>query len=405
DNENSTHNIVVYREGIDNAENDYEPDQFNLYSISGAEIHTPYISNIIIIDGMTPGIFTGISINTGTLFKNGIDIGQSGTGGNGDEFEIILTSSDTYNTKVNSIINIGGVTGSFDIITRLDSGIYNSYQVYIDPTYTGINGTENGTIDRPFNSWMDITGFQSNVDYLQKKGTTYTSSSQIFLSAKNNITIGTYGSGTRPLFSYLGGGYAIRIELSNNITVEGLEINGNTGAHSLIGLNNHSTINPQGLYFFNNKIDNCVLYNAHNSNNAGFGIHASYNDGLKILNTTIYNVAVDGIYARYTPNLEIGYSTIYDVNRRYFESGHQDQIYSNGDGIQLDGYWNGFHLHHTIIDRTNGAANKFNVILASAGVSIDATGIIEYNTFITDSMVTTALHIEHGNGIITRYNT
>jgi hypothetical protein len=83
-----------------------------------------------------------------------------------------------------------------------------------------------------------------------------------------------------------------------------------------------------------------------------------------------------------------------------------NQTYSSGDGIQLDGNYNGFISIIQPLDRTNGAGNKFNVILASAiGVSNNATGIIEYCTFITDENVTTALMIEMGNGIITRYNT
>jgi hypothetical protein len=66
----------------------------------------------------------------------------------------------------------------------------------------------------------------------------------------------------------------------------------------------------------------------------------------------------------------------------------------------------GFHIHHTTIDRTNGAANKFNLILASSiGLSNNATGIIEYCTFINDANIAWAVHIEMGNGIITRYNT
>ncbi|MGV8162323.1 MAG: cadherin domain-containing protein [Candidatus Nanoarchaeia archaeon] len=271
------------------------------------------------------------------------------------------------------------------------------FTVYIDPTYNGANGPEDGSINAPFNSWTDFT-IQNGGEYLQKRGTTYSSSTQIFVNSKNNVAIGVYGVGARPLFNYTGTGYAVRIQASNNILFEGFEVNGNGGAHSLVGV-----VGTSSSYLSGVVINDCVLHNAHNANNAGFGIHASYSNGLKILNTTIHNVAVDGMYMRYTPNVEIGHCNVYDINRRYFVN--PNQLYSSGDGIQLDGYYNGFHIHHTIINRTNGAGNKFNLILASAGASINATGILEYNTFINDANVAWAVHIEHGRGIVTRYNT
>jgi hypothetical protein len=268
--------------------------------------------------------------------------------------------------------------------------------IYIDPTNT--SSGQNGSITSPYSSWTRFSLVSGNT-YLQKRGTTYTSSTQIFISAKNNITIGAYGTGSKPVFSYTGSGYAFRIEGSSNCTVQDFEVNGNGNAHSLIGVSGSSS-----NYTSEITINNCVLHNAHNTNNAGFGIYGVYNNNLSILNTTIHNVAIDGIYLANIPGIEIGYSHIYNINRRFFVN--PNQTYSSGDGIQLDGNYNGFHIHHTIIDRTNGAGNKFNLILNSApGTSDNATGIIEYCTFINGSNVAAAVHIERGNGIITRYNT
>ena len=268
--------------------------------------------------------------------------------------------------------------------------------IYIDPTFTG--SPKNGTITNPYSSWTSFSLVNGNT-YLQKRGTTYTSSTQIFISAKNNITIGAYGSGNMPVFSYTGSGYAFRIEGSSNCTVQDFEVNGNTNAFALFGI-----IGTTANYTQNNTINNCLAYNAHNTNNAGFGVYSFYSIGLSVLNTVIHNVALDGMYLRYTPDVEIGYCNVYDINRRYFSN--SNQTYSSGDGIQLDGNYNGFHIHHTTIDRTNGAGNKFNLILNSPpGDSDNATGIIEYCTFINGSNVAAAVHIERGNGIITRYNT
>ncbi len=267
--------------------------------------------------------------------------------------------------------------------------------VYIDPSYVGV---ENGTMSQPYNSWNDFT-FKNNSSYLQKRGTTYTSSNQIVISNLNNVSIGAYGSGSRPIISYTGSGHAIFINISNNVLLDNLEIIGNSSAYSLIRLDGGS----ESAYQTNNTISNCIVHNAHNTNNAGFGILGFYNDGLKILNTTIYDVAIDGIYLKYAPNIEIGYSYIYDVNKRYFIDSNQKA--SSGDGIQLDGNYNNFHIHHTTIDRTNGAGNKYNLILnngVSGGTSY--SGVIEYNTFVNDSNISSAILIERGSGIITRYN-
>jgi hypothetical protein len=276
------------------------------------------------------------------------------------------------------------------------SSILFSATIYIDPTFTG--STRNGSITNPYSSWTSFTLVSGNT-YLQKKGTTYTSSTQISIDAKSNITLGSYGTGNRPVFSYTGSGYAFRVQNSSNCTIQDFEVNGNVNAHSLVAV-----IGSSSNYTSNITINNCVLHNAHNTNNAGFGIYGFYNNNLSILNTVIHNVAIDGIYLANIPGVEIGQSHIYNINRRFFVN--SNQTYSSGDGIQLDGNYNGFHIHHTIIDRTNGAGNKFNLILNSApGTSDNASGIIEYCTFINGSNVAAAVHIERGNGIITRYNT
>ncbi|MGV8964415.1 MAG: cadherin domain-containing protein, partial [Candidatus Saccharimonadaceae bacterium] len=268
-----------------------------------------------------------------------------------------------------------------------------SATIYIDPTNT--SSGQNGSITNPYDSWTDFSFVNGNT-YLQKRGTTYTSSSQIYISSKSNILIGAYNSGGRPKFSFTGSGYAFYIVSSSNCTVENFEVNGNSNAAALI-----SIYGTTSSYTVNNIINNCLLYNAH-SQGSGQGICGFYNDHLTILNTEIHNVAIDGIYLAYEPNIEIGYCNIYDVNRRYFSN--PDQYYSSGDGIQLDGNYDGFRIHHTTIDRTNGAGNKYDLILNSAGSSQYASGIIEYCTFKTGPNVSSAVHIEMGDNIITRYN-
>ena len=260
-------------------------------------------------------------------------------------------------------------------------------QIYIDPT---ASKPGNGSKSAPFKAMPAI---ESGQTYLIKSGSKISTSAQFYVSGKADVTIGSYGKGTRPVIKYTGSSSAVRIENSDNITVKDLEITGTSSAYSLVYV-----MGSTGKYLTNILIQNCILSNAHNSNNAGFGVYAWYCTGLKVINCYVSNVALDGFYCRYTPGIEIGYCNVYDINRRYFLN--KDQKYSSGDGIQLDGDYNGFYLHNTIIQRNNLAGNKFGVIIASApGVSDNATGLVQNCTFITDNTVTTSLHIERGNGI------
>lgn len=173
--------------------------------------------------------------------------------------------------------------------------------VYIDPAYSG---PEAGTLEQPYNAWTDVTIVSGNT-YLQKRGTTHSSATQIHINARSNVTVGAYGSGDRPVFSYTGSGYAIRIDASSDCTVEHFEVNGNGGAFALVGVNGVS-----GAYTESITVNDCVLYNAHNPNNAGFGVYGWYNNRLKVLRVVMHNVALDGMYMRSNPNIEIGYLQI-----------------------------------------------------------------------------------------------
>ncbi|MBK9357709.1 MAG: hypothetical protein IPN08_10035, partial [Bacteroidales bacterium] len=233
-------------------------------------------------------------------------------------------------------------------------------------------------------------------EYRIKAGTTVTTSQQLYIKTAG-VYIGKYGKGVAPKLSYTGTGYAIRIEASD-VTIDSIEVDGNRSAHSLIG-----AMGSVSNYLTGVVIQNCNLHNAHNSNNAGFGLYSWYTYGLVIQNTYIRNVALDGAYCRNTPNIQFRAVYISDVNKRYFVN--TNQKYSSGDAIQLDGYWDGFLIARCDIRRTNKAGNKFGVILNSAaGVSDNATGVIEYCNFQTDATVSTMVHIERGRGVIVRYN-
>ena len=68
---------------------------------------------------------------------------------------------------------------------------------FIDPSLSS-NG--NGSKSSPYNSWASVT-FKAGKAYFQKRGTTYTKTIKIIASGSNGneIIIGAYGTGIRPL--------------------------------------------------------------------------------------------------------------------------------------------------------------------------------------------------------------
>lgn len=74
-----------------------------------------------------------------------------------------------------------------------DNGCANGTPVYIDPTYTGANGTEDGSFLRPFDAWTDFTITAGN-DYRQRCGTETSTTVAVDAAgtASNRIVIGAY---------------------------------------------------------------------------------------------------------------------------------------------------------------------------------------------------------------------
>lgn len=187
------------------------------------------------------------------------------------------------------------------------------------------------------------------------------------------------------------------LESTSGSTVKNLEIEGGASTWALVRVQGTS-----GSYTKNNTITGCHLHSAYGPNNGGFGVYGWYNDGLRVLGTEIHDIALDGMYLHFITRLEVGYGDIYDVNTRYRVN--TDQSVSSGDGIQLNGLYDGFHIHHTTIDRST-TGNKFALILNSSEAgSESASGVIEHCTFRGSPGAPVSLYIERGRGIVTRYN-
>jgi len=85
------------------------------------------------------------------------------------------------------------ITSFFIFIANSPGNVW-AKNVYIDPTYSGI---EQGTFDKPYNSWTDFTISTGN-DYRQKCGTSVTFNNPLTIIALgisgNPIIIGAYNA-------------------------------------------------------------------------------------------------------------------------------------------------------------------------------------------------------------------
>jgi hypothetical protein len=256
---------------------------------------------------------------------------------------------------------------------------------YVDPTFTG--SVQNGTIGNPYSSWTQFTITNGNT-YLQKRGTTFTTNGNLWINQKSNVTMGAYGTGSKPKFISTGNNVKV-LDFANstNCILRNFEVTSTGNALTAVYIASGCS---------NILIDSCVI------NNCEWGIRVVTNGGgTRILNSTIHNIGDDGIYVMYVPNIEIGYCHIYDVNMKW----HTDpnQSYSPGDNIQISSTNNlYFHIHNNILDHSS-TGNKFCFI----AYGVNYSGLIEHNTMIGNAAnVTSCLYFHPTTGTVTvRYNT
>lgn len=257
--------------------------------------------------------------------------------------------------------------------------------IYIDPNTTV--SYQNGTINNPYSSWTKFSITSGNT-YLQKSGTTYTTSRDIALTGKYNVTLGTYGTGAKAKIVTTGTGNGILyITNSYNLVIKDLEIT-STGTWT-------AGIIIQGSSSGNNLINNCHIHKA------GWGIRLLTSaGGNKIMRSTIHDILDDGIFVQDASSIEIGHCKIYDINKKFLVN--RSESYSAGDGIQMSSTNNlYFNIHNNIIDHSS-MGNKLCIIAAGGNYS----GIIEKNTIIGSiTKGTNGIHLgQTSKTVIVRYN-
>jgi hypothetical protein len=193
--------------------------------------------------------------------------------------------------------------------------IYADNFVYIDPE--NINDPlENGSYTHPFDSWNDIT-WEMNYAYLQKSNTVCEIEMLNILA--NNISIGSYGNGNKPVIRSKTKDFLIRAYNGQDIAITNLVIEAPEAVSCVYFFGSDS---------YNITVENCEFTNALNAIKitGGYNFNVSYNkfenldNGLVIYsknNKIYYNLFIDNASAI---NLNGDYSVDQIINNVFYEN-------------------------------------------------------------------------------------
>jgi hypothetical protein len=259
---------------------------------------------------------------------------------------------------------------------------------YIDPSSTD-TGDPDGSIDRPFKTWDDIP-WVAHSTYLQKRGT-LCETNRAIRPTVDDITLGAYGEGVRPIIRSLIGDRAKAIEFGRqSITIQDLEVystNDIVCAILLGGTGPH-------------VIDNCLLHDC------AWGIRIFNVTGkITIRNTEIYDIGDDGIFTKNTEDIDVHDCHIHHVNADL-----PTRPTAGGDCIQITGQQGKLHIYNNILDHS-AFGRKFCLIIGSAYPENDEPhdALVEHNVLIGyrgNEEVTSGVYLKKSiNHLTFRYNT
>lgn len=222
-------------------------------------------------------------------------------------FILILTNKNTKIMRTKKQILFSGKALLLSIVITLisfqaaQSAIY-----YIDPSLSA-NG--DGTISSPYNVIPAIT---ANNSYLLKSGTTYNITSAIVI-AVNNVTLGAYGTGAKPIIYNDDKGRKTIIVSGINCRVTGLYVevvadvpDGSSNANS--GTGNINLVRTGGVMQpYTLTVDNCDIRGGHPGIN-GYGCSS-----IKVLNCDISNTVYDAHYSEFVDTVIYKNTYIHDA--------------------------------------------------------------------------------------------
>lgn len=238
--------------------------------------------------------------------------------------------------------------------------------VFIDPTNSR-GQARDGTIGHPFSSLTEVT-WKANMACLFRRGTTLTSDSHIVIGA-DNVLLGAYGSGARPIFrcteTSSGNIHAVSFINRTGVTIRDLEIDATDKTSCLRFA--FTTEDDSNL-----TIDNCDCHGS------GWGIRAFAMKKVAIVYTEVHDIKDDGIFVMGMTDFEVGYNDVHDVNQKWIPP-YTPQDKAGGDAIQLV-ECDKWRVHHNRLDRTN-SGNKFCFISANVNRP-GGGGILEHNHMV-----------------------
>jgi hypothetical protein len=239
--------------------------------------------------------------------------------------------------------------------------------IYIDPS-AKVNGT--GTQASPLNGSTFQAQYsqpwKANATYLLKSGTTLDVKYKLWIQA-NNVTLGAYGTGNRPIIRSSVNNSDKVLDMGNmkDITIRDLEIFSTANASAIVNF----------MYNVRSAVINCKIHDGE------WGIRNMNSSGqFRVLNCEVYNTGDDGCFIANMDSLEFGGNYIHNVNLKYFVD--PSEKYAAGDGLQLGNIQN-FYIHDNTIDHS-GTGDKFCLLLNTDQTGFSGKGIIERNTFKRD---------------------
>lgn len=179
------------------ASSDTTPDQFTFTDQSNVNLNTEITSAAITVSGINAA--ASVSITGGTFSIAGGSYTTSGTVTNGQTVTVRHTSSTAFNTSVDTILNIGGVTDTFTSTTRSPDTAANAFS-FSNTTGAALGSTQTATTitvtglepDYPFTvtatgssgASVDAGGSALSGTYATSKSVTSSGSGQILVSAR-----------------------------------------------------------------------------------------------------------------------------------------------------------------------------------------------------------------------------